>query len=466
MGRTSKIATTGLLVLALAAIAVPVGMNLAPALLPQHAAVVLAPPAAQNLPAGLATLGGIKALSPSAPIPNAAVLGTALDKALTVDGAGDFAALVTDSATGKVLYSRNASSGRTPASNLKLLTAVAALKSLGADTRFDTTVVAGASNHSIVLRAGGDSLLGEGDSDATATMGHAGLQTLADATAAALKKDGVTGPVTVGIDDSLFTGPALNPNWLSGDVDSGQITPVYPMALYGDRDVPGVETGPRPQDAAATVGDAFAAALQKAGVTVSGSVARADASSGARQLAAVSSATVAEQVDYALQQSDNYVAEVLGRMVGVKEKQGGSYTGAVAATESVLGRLGLDTTGLVMTDNCGLAPNNLVSASQLDAVVQLMLSGPNEDVRQGLAGLPIAGLSGTLSDRFTTGTTIGGAGVVRAKTGTLNTVATLSGYVINADGRLLTFSIMGNKFKDGSAAALPAIDAAAAVLAG
>jgi len=467
MSRTSKILTTVLLTLVLAALAVPVGINLAPVFSPagtnQSASASL--PASQQLPTSLSTLNGIGSLSANAPIPDPAVLSGQLESTLVAHGGGNFTALVQDAASGQVLYSRNASAPRIPASNLKLLTAVAALKNLGAQTRLHTRVLAGADANSIVLQGGGDVLLGKDTSQPGKTVGHAGMTTLAAQTAAALKAAGVSGPVKISVDDTLFTGPALDPNWLQADVDAGEIAPVFPMALYGARLDPDDSVGPRPQDSPMAVAAAFAAQLAAEGIQVDTSVQRAKASTGARTLAAVDSATVAEQVEYMLQASDNYVAETMGRLTALAMKKDGSFSGATAAVKETIGALGVDTEGLVMGDSCGLAVNDRVSAEQLTQVVKVMLTNPSQDIRQGVLGLPIAGLSGTLGDRYIDRTTVGGAGLVRAKTGTLNAVISLSGYVVDTDGRLLVFSFIGNDFSGGSDQGKPAIDKAATILA-
>ena len=71
-------------------------------------------------------------------------------------------AVVTDLATGEVLFSRQAGSPFVPASNAKLLTAVAALSTLGPAARFTTRVVAGAKPGSLILVGGGDPTLAAG----------------------------------------------------------------------------------------------------------------------------------------------------------------------------------------------------------------------------------------------------------------------------------------------------------------
>jgi D-alanyl-D-alanine carboxypeptidase/D-alanyl-D-alanine-endopeptidase (penicillin-binding protein 4) len=463
MRRTSKVVTSGLLILALAAVTVPTGLNLVPALLPQDKAVAAVIPPAQLPPTALSTVTGIAPLSANAPMPDAVKLAAGLDAALKVDGVGQFSAYVTDADTGKALYSLDGDDPRTPASNLKLLTAAAALKSLGAQTRLSTSVLSGPTPNALVLKAGGDAMLSAGDSDPTEVMGHAGLATLAKETSAALAGAGVKGPVTLSLDDTLFTGPALSPKWDSGDVEVGEIAPIYPIALYAGRFAAGVMTGPRPQDAAMTAAETFAAALADAGVATTADINREAAPDG-KVLASVSSATVAQQVQYLLAESDNYEAEVMARMVAVALKQEASNAGSVAAVRQVVEGLGIPLDGVVTVDNCGLAHGNLISAHTLVDMIALMLKSPGSDVGQALEGLPIAGLTGTLGARFTGPATVDAAGLVRAKTGTLNVVSALTGYAINAQGRLLVFSIIGNKLQGGPASAIPVIDSAAAAL--
>lgn len=476
MGRTSKVVTSGLLICALAAVSVPAGLQLVPAFLPQDPAAVAVLPAAQETPTTLGEVTGVAPLVSTAPLPDAATLATELKKALTYDAAGTFGMYVADAVTGQAIFSQAGETAKTPASNLKLLTAGAALRTLGTNTRFSTSAVSGATPNEIVLLAGGDAMLAAGESDADAVMGHAGLATLAQQSATALAAAGVSGPVTIVIDDTLFTGPALNPKWTDGDVDAGEIAPIFPMALYAGRVAPEVLTGGRPQDSAVSVAGAFASALESAGVSTTGAITRgtapasvaSTASGQARPgsvLGSVSSATVAEQTQYMLAESDNYVAEVLGRMVAVKLGLQASNDGAVAAVRQVVTELGLSLDGVVTTDNCGLATGNLISPEKFVTLLNLMLADPAADIGQALPGLPIAGLTGSLGNRFGNSSQLDGAGVVRAKTGSLNQVTSLSGYVINSDGRLLVFSILGNGLTGGAAAARPVVDAAAAVLA-
>ncbi len=482
-GRLRGILALLLQTLLVVAVALPAGIAIAPAFLgpdrPSDASQTTPP--WQQVPAALSTpgtdSGGIGPLRDTAPVPAGAALAAKLNETLKTDGGGTFTGIVQDAATGQVLFDRAADKARVPASNMKLLTAGAALRVLGPDRRFSTRVVAGPTPGSVVLTGGGDVLLGAGESDPGAVLGRAGLATLAQATVRALQDGadgGATGTVSVLLDDSLFSGPPLSQAWSPEDVAAGEMAPLYPLALNSARFDPAKTTGPRPQDAAMTAAEAFAARLTEAaaaaGLSVAPGVARvrpgaSPESAQAKVLAEVQSATVGEQVDLMLQTSDNYLAEVMGRMTALGAGRPGSGDDAIAAVLQQVKDMGVPTDALRAADVSGLALANKVSARQLTDVVRAMTSGADTRLRAALAGFPVAGLTGTLGDRYTDAASAGGAGLVRAKTGTLNTVIALSGYVVDADGRLLVFSFVGNGLTPG-AANKAALDRSASVLAG
>ncbi|GGH95865.1 D-alanyl-D-alanine carboxypeptidase [Arthrobacter liuii] len=468
--RSWPLALAALLLLVLA---IPAVLLVAPGFLgPGAPAPTPAPPAWQQAPATLSAPQVLAPLQPSAPVPVPASVTAQVEPVLMSDGGGTFTGMVQDALTGQVLFDRGAAEGRVPASNLKLLTAVAALRTLGPDHRFTTKVVQGPAAGQVVLVGGGDVLLGAGDSQPQQVMGHAGLATLAAVTVEALKTAGATGDIKVLVDDSLFTGPALNPNWQSGDVEAGEITSLYPLALNSARFDSAVTAGPRPQDAAATAAEEFAGRLRAAGagagLTVAAGVERSPGASpaNAAALASVDSATVAEQVDLMLQVSDNYLAETMGRMAAVATGRPGSNDGAAAVVAAEVRAAGVPTDTVKLVDVCGLAMGNQVSARQFTEVVRAITTGADPRLRAALDGFPVGGLSGTLDTRYGDATTSGGAGLVRAKTGTLNTVLALSGYVVDADGRLLVFSFIGNGLTPGAAGNKEALDRAATALAG
>jgi D-alanyl-D-alanine carboxypeptidase/D-alanyl-D-alanine-endopeptidase (penicillin-binding protein 4) len=462
----------GLLILLVVALAVPAAILVAPGFTggaPDPESSTSAVPAWQQVPRDLSLPQGISPLKDSAPVPWPDTLTAQLDDTLKTDGGGSFTGVVQDAATGQVLFDRNGSQARVPASNMKLLTAAAAVRAVGPDQRFSTRVVAGAEAGSVVLTGGGDVLLGAGESSRDAVMGHAGLATLARLTVKSLQENGTTGKVQVRLDDSLFTGPALNPTWNPEDVAAGETAPLFPLALSSARYDPAIVTGPRPQDAAMSAAESFSAQLTAAGadvgLSVTPGVVRGKAPEAGKVLAEVQSATLRQQVDLMLQTSDNYLAEVVGRMAAIAAGQPGSNDGAVATVFKQVQDLGIPTDGLQMADVSGLSLGNQVSARQLSDIVRSITSGAEPSLRAAIGGFPVAGLTGTLGNRYTDPSTEQGAGLVRAKTGTLNSVIALSGYVVDADGRLLVFSFIGNGLEPGAAGNRTALDRTASALA-
>ncbi len=434
------------------------------------------PPTAAPLPTAPAALvpdgGAAPVLAPpgtAAPVPAPAALGERTAAALADPALGPApSAVVADALTGEVLLSRAADVPRTPASVTKLLTAAAALDVLGPGSRAVTTVVRGTSDDEVVLVAGGDVLLSAGAGDPAAVAGRAGLADLAATTAEALRAAGRT-TVAVRLDDGLFSGPAVSPAWAAGDVTAGYVAPIAPIAVDEGRLVPGREA-PRAADPALGAARAFAAALEAQGVelapaAVEGGVARAAADPGAPVLARAESATTAEQVELMLTASDNTLAEVLGRRVALAGGRTGTFEDASAAVTEAVAALGVDVTGVQLQGVSGLGRGTLLPARALTGLLVLAASDEHPQLSALLSGLPVAGATGTLADRYG-GESAAAAGVVRAKTGTLTGVSSLAGYVRDADGRVLAFAVLSDAVPAGASwGARRAEDAFAAALA-
>lgn len=136
--------------------------------------------------------------------------------------------------------------------------------------------------------------------------------------------------------------------------------------------------------------------------------------------------------------SDNLSAETVLKVLGA-EKKGtpGSAERGLAVVKEFLSQRGLDTTSMRLVDGSGLSRMNLTSP---EAVVQLLQEMDNsEHASIWRHSLPVAGIDGTIGNRMR-GTSA--EGNLRAKTGTLTAVTTLSGYVQTADGEPLALSIM------------------------
>ncbi|MFF0944689.1 D-alanyl-D-alanine carboxypeptidase/D-alanyl-D-alanine-endopeptidase [Kocuria sp. CPCC 205300] len=429
------------------------------------------PPAARVLPSAVPSPHGAVRPDPGAPLPGAAEVAAVAGPALEAAPAGRRSVLVADALTGAPLFEHDADSALVPASNQKLVTLLSLLTHADPGERLRTTVVEGEDPGTVVLVAGGDTLLRPGRSDPDAVLGRAGVRTLARETARALAARGAGAPTTVRWDAGLFPGPAGNEAWAAGDVAAGQIGPVAPMAFWSHRVPAGDGFSPaRPGDAAAAVAAVFAAELAAA-LAEEGIPAPAPlllpgpAPRSAAELAAVESATLAEQAELMVQDSDNHLAEVLSRIAARAAGHPGSIAGGRSAAAEALAARGIDPAGLELSDASGMSLGNRAPARALEHVVRAMVADGTGTLAPGARALPVAGGSGTLAERFDDGSEAAARGLARAKTGTLNSVVSLSGHVTTREGRLLTFSVVLNEVTD-PAAARDAADRAVAALAG
>ncbi|BDZ42594.1 hypothetical protein GCM10025865_18930 [Paraoerskovia sediminicola] len=295
----------------------------------------------------------------------------------------------------------------------------------------------------VYLQGGGDFLLAPGAGDPVAVNGRAGLGDLADQVAAELRLTGET-TVRVALDDSLFDGSLVSPAWDESVVNRGFVAPVTALAVDAAR-LDEEKYAQRAADPSMAAAKTFAEALEDRGIEVSGSPVRATVPTGTTELGSVSSAPVRQLVDYFLQESDNSITEVVGRLVAIESGLPATWTGATRAVVAATGRLGVDTTGMTLADLSGLADGSRVSADQLGHVLQAMTNPELDRLRSGAVGLPVGGLTGTLSERF-----VGepAAGLTRAKTGSLRDVTALAGTVMTADGRMLTYVIVVDDTKE------------------
>ncbi|GAB76960.1 D-alanyl-D-alanine carboxypeptidase [Austwickia chelonae NBRC 105200] len=405
----------------------------------------------------------VPTLNPAAPVPTPEVLAKlvaplAVDRALGTETS----AVVLDGLTGKTLFEVGGTTARAPASVTKLLSAAAIGTTVSLNQTLETKVVRGAKPQEIVLVAGGDNLLGAEEGNPASALGHAGLGELARQVAERLKDDRIQGPVQLLLDDGRYRGPAIDPAWDPQDVVQGYVGPVTPLGLATDLPAEG---RPSPADPPMNVAAALRAALTARGVAVADSVTRASAPGEAQTLGSVRSATLGDQLGYALSASDNMLTAALSRIAAVQSGSDSAFPSVAAWVTARIAALQVPVDGLKIVDASGLAPGTTATARTVTAVLQQAAAGKNHRLAQALSGLPVGGLSGTLSGRYLDGTQRAGAGLVRAKTGTLTGVSSLAGQVVDQDGRLLVFAIIADRLPSGVHAARPALDRFAAALA-
>ena len=353
-----------------------------------------------------------------------------------------------------------------PASTTKLVTTTAALLALGPDHVFTTTVVAEGArrNRRLVLVGGGDPFLERApetpDGDAWPYPVRADLDTLATQAAKALREDGVR-RVTLGYDDSLFSGPAVNPTWEPGYIPDGDVSPT--SALWVDEGRPLSRLG-RVADPASEAAEAFVDALGRAGIKVSEPPVPVTASVEARTVADIESAPLGQIVERILDVSDNEASEVLLRHIGLAGDDEGSIEAGRHGVRRLLDAAGVRLGESTFYDGSGLSRDNRADPSLLIDVLQLAASDEHPDLRPVIAGLPVAGFTGSLTDRMEKGPAAG-RGRVRAKTGTLTAVSTLAGLATDLDGTVMVFVLMADRVGlPDTLDARDALDSAAAAL--
>jgi D-alanyl-D-alanine carboxypeptidase/D-alanyl-D-alanine-endopeptidase (penicillin-binding protein 4) len=138
--------------------------------------------------------------------------------------------------------------------------------------------------------------------------------------------------------------------------------------------------------------------------------------------------------------------------VAIAAGQPASFSQAAAAEMAVLRGLGV--TGVHLMDGSGLSPRDRITPTALVSIIGRAAATGQSRLRPAITGLPVAGFSGTLAPGGSVFADAGRAalGLVRAKTGNLNTVATLAGIVYARNGQLLSFAVMADRLQKGALA--------------
>ncbi len=403
----------------------------------------------------------IAPLAASDKIPSTAGIEAQLAGQLADPALAQFSGIVIDPETGTVLWNKDSNSPQLPASTAKLLTGTALLTSVDPTSRFVTKVVAGDQEGDIVLVGGGDVTL-SARNEGVATV-YDGAPLMADL-AAQVRASGVDVKRIV-LDTDYWSDPELADGWLTSDIRGtpgsaqGYITRMSPLMVDGDREDPANENSVRTGDPANTAGKALARLLGNPDLQLVAGTAPEDGT----VIGQVSSQPMSVLLAQALEKSDNVLAEALARQVAIARGAPPSFDGASAAILEALESLKIDTIGLELYDGSGLSTKDRVPPAVLAQVVALAVKGDTPALRNLLTGLPVAGVSGSLADRFQDPGSSAGAGWVRAKTGSLEVTYALAGYVPDVDGRIVVFAFVSNGVGAGTR---PALDALAAGLRG
>ena len=363
---------------------------------------------------------------------------------------GGVTAYVIDANSGKVLVNVNGEQPMIPASTLKIFTGIAAMNVLGAQTRFETVIKREGTQLTII--GGGDPTLVSQTPEnwrgkPPGSEQPPSLDQLADLAVAAIGQ--TTESFVVNFDDSLFADPEAHESWPDQYIRTGEVAPVQGLIMdFGINDSEAVM-----KDPAKSAAQYFADALTARGIPATLGE-RKIAGDTASVLTSIKSATVTDIVERMITTSNNTMAEFLAHHIGGANGEY-TYDSGAKATTGAIGAAQIDMTGVKILDGSGLSRSNRASAKSL--VSALSYSNETEGAAwANLSGLPVAGISGTLVDRYDVGES--GRGTVRAKTGTLSKVVSLSGTLVDESGDLLIFTFMANEVPSGTKQGEAALD--------
>jgi D-alanyl-D-alanine carboxypeptidase/D-alanyl-D-alanine-endopeptidase (penicillin-binding protein 4) len=337
----------------------------------------------------------------------------------------------------RVIFASHPLEELVPASNMKLLLATAVVDELGATARLTTRVTAthrpvgGTLHGNLYLVGGGDPLLWTPAYDATERPVEP-LYTPLPALAARVRAAGITA-VTGGVigDESRFDSVRGVAGWKPSYEADGNVGPLSALELNNGFDLsPHLGPAREPAVMAASV---FSQLLRNDGVTVRGAAASGVSPSSAVAVTSIASAPLGQVVGAILRVSDDTGAELLTKQLGRQVAGTGSTAAGVAAIRADLAADGLPAGQLRAGDGSGLDGHDRVTCQLL--VDDLHRIGTTGAI---FAGLPVAGRTGTLSGRMLA---TAATGRLHAKTGSLDGVSALSGFVLPPSRALPTASL-------------------------
>lgn len=407
--------------------------------------------------------------------------------------------LAIDTRSGAVVYARNADDAFVPASTLKLLTGSVALANLGPGYRFQTQALVDPASATLTVRAEGDPLLSVADLNALARSARSagiaalplGVQVDAGAfdavpyppgwvwddvpydyaavvSAAVIEENVVHLSVAPGPargaavlvsgapppfehfpppPDGCPATPALAVRVKASTADTGSADALDLTRTGGCVDVIGeLPLGSAPETLDAAVPDPIwylreltQYALAQAGIAVpSGGTGGGSgtAPAAARTVWSHAGEPLTDLLADMWWPSDNLIAEVLLKAVGRKQSGGpGTTASGIAAERAWLTTIGADPAKLTLADGSGLSTYDRITPRVLAAILQAGWNGPFRDVI--LDDLPLAGVRGTLRESLRSSLA---AGRTFAKSGSMNHVRALAGYLATLHHGALTFA--------------------------
>jgi D-alanyl-D-alanine carboxypeptidase/D-alanyl-D-alanine-endopeptidase (penicillin-binding protein 4) len=413
------------------------------------------------------------------------------------------ARLSSSSPTPEVLFRHNSDIPLVPASNLKLITTSAFVDRFGADFKFRTTLAMRGDDLVVI----GDADPSFGDAELLRRAGWESTTVFAN-WAEMLKKRGVKSVRNVLVDDSICDQTFVHPNWpakqqhfryvagvagmnfnanaldfylrttghgnvvnytidpptkyanISNDCVSGADNAVWLSRTPGTNNVElrgqastsnTVAVSVSIHDPAMYAATVFSEVLEKNGINVTGAPLRdrtirpmLAAKDASLNVLAIHETPLAAALHRANKDSMNLYAEAMCKRLGAEDsRESGSWENGTAAMSAFVKSCGVSEGEFNFDDGCGLSKKNGISANAIVRVLAHDFASKNRDVF--MQSLSIAGVDGTLDNRFKDSDL---RTRVMGKSGYINGVSALSGFVHAKDDRWYAFSILMNGIGD------------------
>ena len=350
--------------------------------------------------------------------------------------------------TQDTIFQKNAFVSMTPASNTKLFTTATALSLLGGDFPLFTKIMTNDLNIKNGVINGDIFIKGYGNSTFTVSDLEVMVNTIKSK---GIRK--ITGRI-IG-DDTYFDDVYFRGDWITDEVANVSLPPISAIVIDRNREVTYKKIRRRMKSYTTNVSDPplHAAKLLREklaaeGIEVGGICMKGETPGNAVTLAE-SKIILRNLISLINKHSDNFLAECLFKTIGAEssKQQGNSFYSTQAIT-NFLEENGVYLKGSSILDGSGI--------SRFDQVTPISIAGILEKMYFDIANfedyyksLSIAGVDGTLRNRFT-GTSA--ENNLHGKTGTLDGISSLSGYLTTAKGDDLIISIImefdkkGNRF--------------------
>lgn len=361
-------------------------------------------------------------------------------KAATSANLAHFYGYAVNAITGEVYLNIRGEEQTPSASVMKVVTAAAAISTLPTDYSATTTVLAVPDEPgTLVLKGGGDHTLSRLTPPSYTTYKKPPkLKELADSVIASWPTGTTINKII--LDATFFDQPAWNTAWKASDRTNGYMSLITGLQVDSDRANPDLTdvkySGNRSTNPVLAAGKYFKTAIGE--LAKSAVLVEAKTPPSAVEIKSLNSQPISVWLDHALKYSDNTETEFIAKHALKYTGKATSFKNIQSLAVASLKKLKIDSKKLVMLDGSGLAQGNRVTA-KLITQIMAKAADPASPLAAMFGYLPVSGISGTLSARFT-GVSKAARGFVHAKSGYIPGLYSLAGIVTAKDGTPIAFA--------------------------